>query len=88
MEDNIMFTAKDFQFNTIDRLTENYKTMRIFISRGYDIQVDNSKVNSHNINIDYPCFFCFAINKAEAVGLMMLSDWKYKHLEISKITIT
>ena len=88
MEDNIMFTAKDFQFRTIDRLTENYKTMRIFISNGYNIQVDNSKVNSHNINIDYPCFFCFAINKAEAVGLMMLSDWKYKHLEISKITIT
>lgn len=88
MKDTIMFTAKDFQFRTIDRLTENYETMRALVMSSYDIEVDNSKVNSHNINIDYPCFFCFAINKAEAIGLMMLSDWKYKHLEISKITIT
>lgn len=51
----------------------------------YDIVVDNLKAGSHNINIDMPTFSCFAENKEEAVGKMMLSDFKYKYNHIIRI---
>lgn len=52
---------------------------------GYQITVDNSSVKSHNINVDYPTYFVHAINKAEAIGLMMLSDFEHKNLPIYRI---
>lgn len=48
----------------------------------YQIFVDNQYAHAHNINIDRPMFECFAINKHEAVGKMILSDWLYKSLPI------
>lgn len=54
-------------------------------SRSFEIVVDNLKAGSHNINIDRPTFFCFAENKEEAVGKMVLSDFKYKYNHIIRI---
>lgn len=55
------------------------------MKKGYTILVDNSSAQSHNINIDYPQFFCWAVSEAEAIGKMMQSDFAYKHKEIIKI---
>lgn len=54
-------------------------------TKSYEIVVDNSKAQSHNINIDRPIFSCFAINQEEAVGKMILSDFEHKHKPIIKI---
>lgn len=87
MKSFLDFKVKDYQTETASRLKAHYNTMRILIASGYNIQVDNSSANSFNTNIDSPVFFCFAINEAEAVGQMILSDWEYKHLKITKISI-
>lgn len=55
------------------------------MNKMFEIIVDNSQAESHNINIDYPTFFCFAMNKEEAVGKMMLSDFTHKYRVIDKI---
>lgn len=53
------------------------------------IFVDNSQARTFNSNIDAPMFFCFAHNKEEAVGKMILSDFSYKYKPITRIdTIT
>lgn len=62
------------------------KINRIVNSKGYHITVDNSIAMAHNINIDWPTFFCFAISEAEALGKMMLSDFSYKRNKIISIT--
>ena len=54
-------------------------------TKSYEVVVDNLKAGSHNINIDRPTFFCFAENQEEAVGKMMLSDFKYKYNHIVRI---
>jgi len=54
--------------------------------RHYLIQVDNSKAQSHNINIDRPSFETMAFSKCEAIGIMMLSNFEYKYKEITSIT--
>ena len=64
---------------------ELLKNARLCCNKAYTITVNNEKANSHNINIDCPTFFCFALSDAEAIGLMMLSDFSYKHLPIMKI---
>lgn len=87
MKPILEFKVKDYQLPDLDKLKDDYRTMRNLVESGYNIMVDNSKSKSFNINIDYPSFFCFAINEAEAVGQMMLSDWQYKHLKITKIYI-
>jgi hypothetical protein len=61
------------------------KDYRACYSKGYTITVDNSKTRSFNVNIDSPSFFCFAISKAEAIGLMMLSDFEHKNKAITRI---
>jgi hypothetical protein len=53
--------------------------------KGFDIILDNSKALTHNVNIDYPRYFCFAHSKEEAIGKMMLSSFEYKHNEIANI---
>ena len=88
MKSILEFKVKDYQVATLDKLKDNYKTMRNLVTRGYNIIVDNSQAKSFNTNIDSPVFFCFAINEAEAVGQMMLSDWQHKYLKISKIKST
>lgn len=45
----------------------------------------NERDTSHNINLSMPIYFCFAQNKEEAIGKMMLSDFSYKHLPIYTI---
>ena len=83
------FKPKDYMAGEgLKRIHENYNTMRHLVSSMYQITVDNSSANTHNINIDRPHFTCFAINEAEAVGQMILSDFKYKHLPIVKISAT
>ena len=69
-----------------DRLKSDYQTMRLLTSSFFTITVDNSRSNSHNINIDFPSFIVTAVNEAEAIGLMMLSDFPHKHLKIDRIT--
>ncbi len=59
--------------------------MKTLINQGFTITVNNSMSQSHNINIDYPQYFTFALNKEEAIGKMMLSDFSYKHKAIHKI---
>lgn len=54
-------------------------------SSQYEIIVDNVSANSHNINIDKPIFSTTAYSKAEAIGIMMLSDFKYKNMPIIDI---
>lgn len=61
-------------------------TFRVINKKGYLIFVDNSKAQSHNINIDRPQFFTFAISEPEAIGKMHLSDFQYKHLPVTKIS--
>ena len=51
----------------------------------YKITVDNSKGNSHNVNIDYPEFQTFAYSEAEAIGIMIQSDFKYRYKPILTI---
>jgi len=83
------FKPKEYmQGEGLEKLHENYNTIRHLVSSVFCIVVDNSKANSHNSNIDTPHFTCFAINEAEAVGQMMLSDFKYKHLPIRSIITT
>jgi hypothetical protein len=71
--------------NIVDKLKTDYQTMRLLTSSFYRITVDNSKSNSNNINIDYPTFYTNAVNEAEAVGLMLLSNFPHKHLKINNI---
>jgi hypothetical protein len=59
-------------------------TFRALNNKYYGVTVDNSRAGSHNINIDYPTYHCFAISEAEAVGKMILSDFGYKHCKIHK----
>lgn len=66
----------------------NDKTFRAINQKGYTITVNNSKAESHNINIDYPTYFCFALSDAEAIGKMILSHFAYKKNEISSIDVT
>lgn len=70
------------------KLHFDYYALRGQVSSLYEITVDNSRSESWNINICRPTFVCIAINKAEAVGLMALSDWSYKHLPILSISAT
>jgi len=60
---------------------------RLTNNKAITISVDNQKAKSHNINIDLPSFFAFALNKEEAIGKMMLSNFEYKHLPIYNIHI-
>ncbi len=60
-------------------------TFRAINNKGYYVTVDNSRALSHNINIDYPFYFCFALSEAEAVGKMILSDFEHKHLQIHSV---
>lgn len=60
-------------------------TFRAIYQSVFDISVDNSKVKSHNVNIDYPVFFCLALTEKEAINKMIKSDFPYKHLPIFKI---
>lgn len=88
MKQYLDFKPKEFmQGSSFTKLQDHYKSIRLLTESQYYITVDNSKANSHNINIDRPHFFCFAINEAEAVGQMMLSNFEYKHLPIVSITI-
>lgn len=75
-------TNKDLLF--IPSIT-NEKTFRLVNHQPFTIIVDNSKANTGNINIDRPHFFCFALNKEEAIGKMMLSDFEHKHKTIVEI---
>lgn len=81
------FKIKEYMVDkdTLNRLQSDYESMRILTTSSFTITVDNSKADSHNINIDYPTFHCFAVNEAEAVGLMMFSDFQHKHLKIDSI---
>lgn len=72
--------------SVIEKLKDDYGTLRLVATQEFYITVDNSSVCSHNINIDSPTFYCMALNEAEAVGQMILSDWEYKHLKIKTIT--
>jgi hypothetical protein len=51
----------------------------------YEIVVDNSGSESHNISIDRPSFSTFAFCEAEAIGKMMQSDFSFKHKPILNI---
>jgi len=62
-------------------------TFRAVFHKGYTITVDNSAAQSHNVNIDCPTFFCFALTEKEAIQKMMQSDFSYKHKKITRITI-
>lgn len=62
------------------------KINRLVNQKGYTITVDNSKALTHNVNIDWPTFFCFALSEAEAIGKMMLSDFVYKNLKVINIS--
>lgn len=61
------------------------QTFRTIYQKAYNVIVDNSRSQSFNTNIDRPQFFCFALSEAEAIGKMILSDFKYKYLPIIKI---
>ena len=61
------------------------ETFKCINNKAITITVDNRKAQSHNINIDLPSFFTFALNEQEAIGKMMQSDFNYKHLPIFKI---
>lgn len=63
------------------------KNARLCCQRGYLIFVYNSIARSFNTNIDSPTLFCFALSQAEAVGIMMLSDFEFKHKPITKINV-
>lgn len=62
------------------------KTFRLINQKGYTITVDNSKAGAHNVNIDYPTFFAFALSEEEAIGKMMRSDFTHKAKEIISIS--
>ena len=62
------------------------KTFRLIYNIGFMIFVDNSAAQSHNTNIDYPYFFCWALTEKEAIEKMMQSDFAHKHRKISSIT--
>ena len=62
-------------------------TFRAVYHRGFDIIMDNSSALSHNINIDYPRFFCFALTEKEAIEKMMQSDFAYKKCKIHRIAV-
>ncbi len=64
---------------------EIMKTHRLCFENGYTITVDNSIARSFNVNIDSPSFFCFALSEPEAIGLMMQSNFEYKHRAITNI---
>lgn len=68
------------------RKIEVDKTFRLIYNIGFTISVDNSAALSHNINIDYPTFFCWALTEKEAIEKMMQSDFVHKHRKISRIT--
>jgi hypothetical protein len=51
----------------------------------FTISVDNTRANTHNININRPSFSVFAESKEEAVGKMILSDFPHKHKRILDI---
>ena len=58
----------------------------IGVSRNtYEIIVDNSSVKSGNINIDRPAFYAFAFSKAEAIGIMILSDFEHKNKPVLEV---
>src|SRR5690242_6950058 len=61
------------------------KSGKWIYNKMFEVIVDNSQAQSHNINIDYPTFFCFAKSKEEAVGKMMLSDFQHKNRPVTKI---
>jgi len=62
-------------------------TFRAIYHKGFSISVDNSAAQSHNINIDYPTFFCWALTEKEAIEKMMQSDFAHKKSKIHRITI-
>jgi len=73
----------------MDKINGNYVTTengKPIFKTYYIIQVDNSKAQSHNINIDSPSFETMAFSECEAIGIMMLSDFEYKYKEITSIT--
>ncbi|GIV43940.1 MAG: hypothetical protein KatS3mg035_1063 [Bacteroidia bacterium] len=55
------------------------------MNKAFTITLINERDTSHNINMSMPIYFCFAQNKEEAIGKMMLSDFSYKHLPIYTI---
>lgn len=63
-----------------------YNALLLSMQKTFVLTFDNSIANSHNINIDYPTYTCFALNKEEAIGKMMLSDFTYKNKAITNIT--
>lgn len=64
------------------------KTFRAIYHKGYTISMDNSEAKSHNVNIDYPTFFCWALTEKEAIEKMMQSDFDYKHKKVNRISIS
>lgn len=55
------------------------------MNKSFTITLINERDTSHNINMSMPTYFCFAQNKEEAIGKMMLSDFSDKHLPIYTI---
>jgi len=51
----------------------------------YEITVYDKHDQSHNINMSHPSFYTSAFCDAEAVGKMILSDFKHKYLPIHSI---
>lgn len=80
-----MKKTKEVTPTLLNNSAEAITIFRHSFERGFNIFVDNSEAESGNINIDRPTFFCFALSKAEAIGLMMLSDFEYKHKPIKGI---
>ncbi len=60
-------------------------TFRAIYNSQWFIYMDNQKAQSHNINIDCPLFFCFALTQKEAIEKMMQSDFQYKNYPIFSI---
>ena len=59
---------------------------RVIIRKVFQVTTHNERDTSHNINLSHPTFVCTAFSEAEAVGLMMLSDFYGKNYPIHSIT--
>lgn len=84
-KDNSVFINLEVGKSNPQRKIPVDNTFMAIYSMGFDIIMDNSLALSHNINIDYPSFFCFALTEKEAIQKMMESNFEYKKLKIHRI---
>lgn len=84
-KDNSVFINLEVGKSSPQRKIPVDSTFRAIYHKGFDIIMDNSSALSHNINIDYPRFFCFALTEKEAIEKMMASDFGYKKLKIHRV---